>query len=260
LDTKGKLSFYSANLIEDGSFDEAVKDATYVIHTASPYSLSSSDPQKELVDPAIKGTLSVLESCSKTAVKRVVLTSSIAAITDSPDNEHIYTENDWNEQSSLSRNPYYYSKKIAEEKAWSFMKEKNPKFSLVVMNPFLITGPELNPESLNTTTEMFVNIFNGKFPGIFSLGWGFVDVRDVAKAHVLAMKKEDAEGRHLLCNQTIMMEDCVERLRKKISKLFSSHNSLKLYHWRSFGKILKLFSGKRNWSISSYKCWEDIQI
>jgi len=83
------------------------------------------------------------------------------------------------------------------------------------MNPFLITGPELNPESLNTTTEMFVNIFNGKFPGIFSLGWGFVDVRDVAKAHILAMKKEDAEGRYLLCNQTIMMEDCIERLRKK---------------------------------------------
>jgi len=216
LDTDGRLSFYSANLIEEGSFDEAIKGSDYVIHTASPYTLNAKDPEKDLVDPAIRGTLTVLESCSKTdSVKRVVLTSSLAAITDSPDNNHIYTEKDWNNESSLSRNPYYYSKKVAEEKAWNFMKTRNPPFSLIVMNPFLVTGPELNPDSINTTTQMFVNIFTGKFPGIFSLGWGFVDVRDVAKAHILAMKKEDAEGRYLLCNQTILMDDCIQRLHAK---------------------------------------------
>jgi dihydroflavonol-4-reductase len=70
----------------------------------------------------------------------------------------------------------------------------------------LVIGPELNPDSVNTSTQIFTGIFNGKYPGIFSLGWGFVDVRDVAKAHVLGMQKEDAQGRYLLCNQTILME------------------------------------------------------
>ena len=131
-----KLELVKANLLDDGAFDEIVKGSEYVMHVASPFSMDIKDPQKDLVEPAVKGTLSMLEACLKSeSVKRVILTSSMAAITDSPDPKVTYTENDWNNQSSLKRNPYYFSKKLAEEAAWKFMEEKKPNFDLVVINP-----------------------------------------------------------------------------------------------------------------------------
>jgi dihydroflavonol-4-reductase len=82
------------------------------------------DAQKDLVDPAVKGTTNVLHTCARTPdLRRVVLTSSVAAITDSPKPEHTYTEADWNEESSLDRNPYYYSKAMAERAAWDFVEK-----------------------------------------------------------------------------------------------------------------------------------------
>jgi dihydroflavonol-4-reductase len=137
LDTEGgKLELAKVNLLDDGAFDEIVKGSEYVIHIASPFTMDIKDAQKDLVEPAVKGTLSMLEACLKSGtVKRVIITSSVAAITDSPNPNHIYTEKDWNKDSSLTRNPYYFSKKLAEESAWKFMEEKKPKFDLVVINP-----------------------------------------------------------------------------------------------------------------------------
>lgn len=87
-------------------------------------------------DPAVNGTKNVLNSCRKFKVKQVILTSSVAAITDSPINGHVYTEDDWNQTSSLSRNPYYFSKTMAEKAAWKFVEElpEEEKFKLVVIN------------------------------------------------------------------------------------------------------------------------------
>jgi dihydroflavonol-4-reductase len=94
-----------------------------VMHIASPYQLDVKDPMQDLVIPARSGTLNVLRACQQAGVKRVVLTSSMAAVTDSPDPKHTYTEDDWNELSSLKRNPYYYSKVMAERAAWDFVEE-----------------------------------------------------------------------------------------------------------------------------------------
>jgi len=214
MDTKGDhLELVPADLVVPGSYDDAVKGCDFVIHTASPYILTVSNPQKELVEPAVQGTLSVMEACHKAGVKKVVLTSSVAAITDSPENGVVYTEEDWNTTSSLKRNPYYYSKKKAEEAAWEFVKE-HTDLKLVAINPFMVIGPHLGGGT-NSSTEPFIQLLTGGFPGIIKIAWGMVDVRDVAKAHILLMEKEEAEGRHICWNTTMWLRDVVNVIRKQ---------------------------------------------
>jgi dihydroflavonol-4-reductase len=104
---KTNLTLIGGDLLVEGSFDCAVQDCDYVLHTASPCIVNVKDPQRKLVDPAVNGTRFVLDSCKKVPrIKKVVVTSSCAAVTDEPINGHIYTDEDWNEKSLLSRNPY----------------------------------------------------------------------------------------------------------------------------------------------------------
>lgn len=207
-----RLALVAADLMDDKSFDAAVQGCEYVMHTASPYVLDAKDPQKDLVDPAVNGTRHVLRACARAGtVKRVVLTSSMAAITDEPDESHVLTEADWNEKSSLERNPYYYSKTMAEREGWRFIEEEKPGFDLVVINPFIVIGPSLGP-SLNTSNQIFVDLMQGVYPGIMNIAWGMVDVREVSRAHILAMEKTTASGRYLCSNSTITMRALVELL------------------------------------------------
>lgn len=209
-----RLELVTADLMEPGSFDEAVGGCRVVMHTASPYILDAKDPQRDLVDPAVKGTVAVLESCARAAsVERVVVTSSMAAVTDEPDEDVVLTEENWNEKSSLTRNPYYYSKTLAERAAWTFVEEQKPRWDLVVINPFLVIGPSLGP-GINTSNQIFVDLLAGKYPGIVRLTWGLVDVRDVALAHVRAASVKTAAGRYLCANKTVSMREVVELLAR----------------------------------------------
>lgn len=211
---KEPLELVEADLLAPHAFDEHVAGMDYVLHTASPYVLDAKDPQKDLVDPAVRGTVSMMEACAKApSVKRVVLTSSMAAITDEPEGDHVLTEQDWNDKSSLERNPYYYSKALAERAAWDFVERNKPPFDLVVINPFLVIGPCMT-KSVNTSNQVFVDLVKGTYPGIMNLTWGMVDVRDVARAHVLAMTEANAKGRYVCANATIAMRDVVELLAK----------------------------------------------
>ncbi|HNN95012.1 MAG TPA: SDR family oxidoreductase [Pseudomonadota bacterium] len=208
-----RLELVEADLMKPGSFDGAVAGCEYVMHTASPYVLDAKDPQHDLVDPAVQGTQTVLESCQRAGtVKRVVLTSSMAAITDEPDSDHVLTEADWNTKSTLERNPYYLSKTLAEKAGWEFVEKAKPGFDLVVINPFLVIGPSLSA-AINTSPQMFIDLLRGAYPGVMSISWGFVDVRDVALSHVLAMEVASAKGRYICANRTISMRDLVEVLR-----------------------------------------------
>jgi dihydroflavonol-4-reductase len=205
------LELIAADLLRPGAFDEAVDGCEFVLHTASPYELETADPQRDLVDPAVNGTLSVLRSCvADGSVRRVVLTSSGAAITDRADG-HINTEADWNTRSSLIANPYYFSKTLAEQTAWSFVERERAGFDLVVVNPFYAVGPSLGPE-MNTSHSFFVGFTNGTVPAILSLEWPLVDVRDVARAHVLAMEQADASGRYLVAAETRTMRQVLDLL------------------------------------------------
>jgi dihydroflavonol-4-reductase len=207
-----RLDLVEADLLHPEAFPGAVAGCEQVMHTASPYALDVKDPQKDLVDPAVQGTRNVLAACQGAGtVKRVVLTSSMAAITDEPEGDHVLTEKDWNTRSSLDRNPYYYSKTLAEKEGWRFVEEEKAAFRLVVINPFLVIGPSLSP-GLNTSNQMFVDLLGGAYPGIMNLTWGFVDVRDVADAHVRAMETEGASGRYLCAADTIAMREVVALL------------------------------------------------
>jgi dihydroflavonol-4-reductase len=183
------------------------------MHTASPYLIDVKDPQRDLVDPAVNGTLNVLTSAKTAGVRRFILTSSMSAISDEPIEGKIFSEADWNEQSSLARNPYYYSKTVAEQAAWTFTKEQSPPFDLIVINPFMVIGPSLGPE-LNTSNKIFRDILSGVYPGVLNLTWGLVDVRDVAKAHVLAMESDGAHGRYLTAGEALSMQQIVAILRE----------------------------------------------
>lgn len=209
-----RLELVEADLLTEGAFDGPVAGIDAVIHTASPYVLNATDPQADLVEPAVKGTRNVLSAAANVpSIRRVVLTSSMAAITDEPDSEHVLTERDWNGKSSLDRNPYYYSKTLAERAAWDFVEAQRPAFDLVVINPFLVIGPSLVP-ALNTSNQVFVDLLNGTYPGVMNLTWGFVDVRDVAAAHVRAVETPAAQGRYIVAGDTIAMRDVIALLEQ----------------------------------------------
>jgi dihydroflavonol-4-reductase len=208
------LELMRADLTQPGSFDTAIASCDYVIHAASPYLLDSKKPQEEMVDPAVNGTLNVLQACANTSsVKRVVLTSSLAAITDEPDDQHVFTETDWNSKSSLSRNAYFYSKALAEQAAWHFMREQARKFDLVALNPCMVIGEAIGP-GLNSSNQVICDLLSGTYPGVMALNFCMVDVCDVARAHVLALDKHDAEGRYICYSEAMTMGEIVDFLRE----------------------------------------------
>ncbi len=208
------LDLHEADLQTPGAFDAPVEGAHTVFHTASPYAVDVADPQRDLVAPAVEGTLNVLRACRKAAsVRRVVLTSSMAAVTDEPDETRVLTGDDWNTRSSLDRNPYYFSKVQAERAAWDFMARERPAFDLVVLNPFVTMGPALGP-GLNTSNGILVDLVKGVYPAIVSLNWGIVDVRDLAHAHVRAAEVPSAAGRYLCAQPAVSMRTVVGWMRE----------------------------------------------
>ncbi len=204
-----RLELVAADLLDDGAFDALMQGCEYVMHTASPYIIDVEDPQRDLIDPAVRGTLSVLEAAKKTpSVKRVVLTSSFAAISGEA-RDHVWSEEHWNDVSSLDNSPYSYSKTLAEKAAWDFVEQNEVDFDLVVVNPTGVIGPSVVPH-VNASHQFIVAASRGEYPGIISLAFPFVDVRDVALAHVRAMEKPEASGRYLTSAPALSFRRMVE--------------------------------------------------
>lgn len=245
-----RLELIQADLQDIGAYDQAVTGCDAVFHTASPYAVNVKDPQKDLVDPAVTGTRNVLNSCAKAAsVKRVILTSSMAAITDEASNEKVFSEKDWNTRSDLKRNPYYYSKTLAERAAWDFISEQKPEFDLIVINPFMVIGPSLGP-SLNESNKIYADLLKGVYPTLMNVTWGLVDVRDVAKAHILALETPEAKGRYLVSNETMTMTEVVEYLN---SLGYTQYKLPKINLATPIGdKIMKLLSYTQPKGSGSY--------
>ncbi|EJD42224.1 NAD(P)-binding protein [Auricularia subglabra TFB-10046 SS5] len=200
-----------------GAFDDAVKAEPaldYIIHTASPFHFNPQDVLKDMLEPAVQGTLGVLEAAHKYApsVKRIVVTSSFASILDpatapGPAGK-IYTEEDWNPitwEQSQSNNylAYIGSKKFAEKAAWDFVEREKPGFELIVLNPPMVFGPIINAQSLkslNTSNAAVYAILSGErgaeIPPTGVHLW--VDVRDLASAHVIALTAAGAGNNRFL--------------------------------------------------------------
>jgi nucleoside-diphosphate-sugar epimerase len=207
--TEGTLEFWEANLLTEGVFDEPAEGCSAIMHLASPFTLSFKDAQTELIDPALKGTQNVLNAATKSStVKKVVLTSSVAAIHgDNIDMQESglseFTEEHYNYSSSVSHQPYSYSKVLAEKEAWK-IHEGQDKWKLVVINPSLVMGPSLTQTSNSESLAIMKDMLSGKYyVGVPDVMLGYVDVRDVATAHLLALENENSEGRHLLVERTI---------------------------------------------------------
>ena len=220
--TPGKLELYAADLTVEGSFQTAMDGCELVLHTASPFFIDGiKDPQKQLVEPALQGTRNVLNSVNAVAsVKRVVLTSSVAAIMGDAIEarqkaDQTFTEQDWNTSSSLSNNPYPYSKVLAERAAWE-MAEAQSRWDLVVINPAFVLGPSLSGRSDSTSDNFMRSMVGGQYrTGAPDLYFGIVDVRDVARAHILAGMTSEAKGRHILCADTLSFAQIADAVRSE---------------------------------------------
>lgn len=219
-DASGTIKYFKADLLEDGSYDEAMAGCEVVLHTASPFTTKVKDAQKELVDPALKGTQNVLDAANRCdSVKRVVLTSSCAAIYgDNVDVTHapggILTEEVWNTTSSVDYNPYYYSKTVAEKKAWE-MAEAQDRWKLVVINPSLVIGPGINAHATSESFDILKTLVSGEMKvGAPLVGMGTVDVRDVAEAHYQAAFKPEANGRHILSSSNTDILELAAKLKE----------------------------------------------
>lgn len=218
---KDKLDFALVeDIAQEGAFDKAVVSEPpfeAVIHTASPFHFNVTDVKKQLLDPAIIGTTGVLKSIKKSGptVKRVVVTSSFASIVNPkkatwPD--HTYSEVDWNpvtadEAESDPATGYRASKTFAEKAAWDFVQNEKPNFSLATMCPPLVLGPivhYLNSlDALNTSNQRTRDCMLGKWkeeiPATGTFIW--VDVRDLALCHVLAIEKEEAANKRFFITE-----------------------------------------------------------
>jgi nucleoside-diphosphate-sugar epimerase len=224
--SKGTIKYFKADLLQEGSYDEAMKCCELVFHTASPFINKVKDPQKDLVDPALIGTRNVLASVNRTeSVKRVVLTSSVAAIIgdakdceDYPDG--IANEAQWNTTSSLDHQPYPYSKTVAEQAAWEINKAQN-RWDLVVINPSLVIGPGLNPNATSESFNLLKQLGDGSMKqGVPSFYIGVVDVRDLAEAQYAAGFKPEAEGRHIISAENTDFLSLSLMLRKKYGSAY----------------------------------------
>ncbi len=220
----GEIKYFKANLLKEGSYDEAMSGCELVFHTASPFKLEVKDPQKDLIEPALYGTRNVLETANRTpSVKRIVLTSSCAAIySDNIDLEStpkgIFTEAMWNTGSSLNQNPYAYSKTLAEKEAWK-INEVQSQWDLVVINPSLVIGPGINPYATSESFHLITQMGDGTLKaGVPKFGLGVVDVRDVAEAHYQAAFTEGAAGRYIISAYNTDMLAMAQTLLPKYGK------------------------------------------
>ena len=197
-DAGNRLSFFAADLEKDLGWAEAAAGCDYVHHVASPFPPAQPKDEQELIRPAREGTLRVLRAARDAGVKRIVVTSSFAAVgygqgqRDTP-----YTEADWTDPDGPAVQPYMKSKTLAERAAWDFIAREGSGMELAVVNPVGIFGPALN-DDLSTSIFLVKTMIEGKMPGTPRLYLGVVDVRDVADLHLRAMTDPAAAGERFL--------------------------------------------------------------
>ncbi len=194
----GRLSFFAADLESDAGWSQAVVGCDYVLHVASPFPATLPKHEDELIIPAREGTLRVLRASRAAGVKRVVLTSSFAAIGyGQPPQAAPFDEGNWTNPAGEGVTPYVKSKTLAERAAWDFIDSEGAGMQLSVVNPVGVFGPVLGPDY--STSILFVQrLMDGDVPGLPRLYFGAVDVRDVADLHMRAMTHPAANGERFL--------------------------------------------------------------
>jgi nucleoside-diphosphate-sugar epimerase len=191
------LSFVAADLNSDAGWAEAVAHCDYVLHVASPFPSAQPKDENELIVPAREGALRVLRAARDAGVKRVVLTSSFAAVAyGHPSTDQPFTEESW---TNLNANvsPYVKSKTLAERAAWDFIAKDGGSLELAVINPVGVMGPVLGSD-FSSSIQLLQRLMNGGIPRSPRVFFNMVDVRDVADLHLRAMKHPAAKGERFL--------------------------------------------------------------
>jgi nucleoside-diphosphate-sugar epimerase len=220
VDAGDRLTVLAADLLRDEGWPEAIDGCDYVLHVASPFPAAQPKDPDELIVPARDGTLRVLRGSTAAGVKRVVVTSSVAAVRnaglDASKRGRELTEADWSDGDDTRLTPYTRSKTIAERAAWDYMREQGAEERLVTIQPGAIVGPLLWPDR-SYSLEAVERMLAGRMPGIPRLGFSFVDVRDVAALHCEAMTAPEAAGQRLIAAGTFLwLSDVAEILRERL--------------------------------------------
>ncbi len=193
-----RLSFFATDLENDAGWPQAVAGCEYVLHVASPLPPNMPKREDELIVPAREGTLRVLRAARDAGVKRVVLTSSFAAIAyGHPPRKTPFNETDWTDLNGDGVYAYVKSKTLAEGAAWDFIANQGGGLELSVVNPVGVFGPVLGPD-YSTSILLVQRLMDGAMPGVPRLYFGVVDVRDVADLHIRAMTHPAAKGERFL--------------------------------------------------------------
>lgn len=211
-----RLTVMAADLTKDDGWEEAVAGCDYVLHVASPFPPSQPKDPDELIVPAREGTLRVLGAALDAGAKRVVVTSSVAALRN-PKNrpDGPINEEHWTDLHNADLTPYARSKTVAEMAAWELVRERAEEDRLAVVNPGAILGPVL-ADDLSYSLEVIGRMLKG-MPGVPNLGFSFVDVRDVAKLEILAMADPKAGGeRFIAADRWLWMAEVAEILRDRL--------------------------------------------
>jgi dihydroflavonol-4-reductase len=192
------LGFHAADLSADAGWAEAAKGCDTVLHVASPLPLHVPRDENELIVPAREGTLRVLRAARDAGVRRVVLTSSFAAVGYGHEaRQRPFDETDWTKVEGTKLQPYVKSKAMAERAAWDFIAREGGALELTTVNPTVVLGPVLGAD-FSSSVEVVKALIDGKAPVAPKIRFGLVDVRDVADLHLRAMTDPAAKGERFL--------------------------------------------------------------
>lgn len=196
--TAAELPLFAADLLSDDGWAEAMAGCTHLLHVASPLTVSVPKHEDELIVPARDGALRALTAAKAAGVGRVVLTSSVAAITYGHGKaDKIYTEADWTDLASPMTGAYAKSKTIAERAARDWMAANGAGMEFATINPGMVLGPVLGPD-FSASLEVVKRLIDGSMPGLPRLGFSIVDVREVADAHVKALTAPGIDGERFI--------------------------------------------------------------
>ena len=218
VDVGDRLAFVAADLTADAGWAEAPAGCDYVLHVASPFPVNVPRHEDELIVPAREGALRVLRAARDAGVKRVVQTSSFAAIGyGHPQMDRPFNEHDWSRPEGEGVTAYAKSKTLAEQAAWNFMAREGGAMELAVVNPVGVFGPALSGD-FSTSIEIIRRMMDGALPAVPRITFGVVDVRDVADLHLKAMTDPEAAGERFLAvaGDFVSMRDMGLMLKRRM--------------------------------------------
>ncbi len=241
LDTR--LTFIELDLEKDAGWDSALNGIDVLMHTASPFPIASPKDENDLIRPAVEGTLRALNAAHAAGVKRVILTSSNAAVygCELPAGKKEYDETLWTDVNHpIGRGAYTKSKTLAERAAWEFIKNQAPEIELTTINPVLVTGAPLD-NNFGSSISVVERILKGKDPMLPDLMFSIVDVRDVAKMHVASIKNDATKGERILAaSETISFVG----IAKFLKSIYPSSKVKTMQAPTALVRLLSLFDGE----------------